>query len=140
MRRAAATAGADDVIEALPDGYATQLGPEFEGGTELSGGQWQRLALARAFFRDSPLVILDEPTAALDARAEHALFERVGGLLADSAVVLVSHRFSTVREADRIYVLDAGLVIESGTHEELMARQGRYAELFTLQASAYLDD
>jgi ATP-binding cassette subfamily B protein len=111
------------------------------GGSRSSdgkrAGQWQRVALARTFFRDAPLVILDEPTAALDAKAEHELFARIGELFADRSVLLISHRFSTVRSADRIYVLNEGFVVESGTHEELLAVGGTYAELFTLQASPY---
>lgn len=135
--RAAQRAGADQDIDTLPEGYETLLGPAFFNGTDLSQGQWQRVALARAFFRDAPLVILDEPTAALDAKAEHELFDRIGELLAGRSVVLISHRFSTVRSADRIYVLSAGRVAESGTHEELLAADGTYAELFNLQASSY---
>jgi ATP-binding cassette subfamily B protein len=115
------------------------LGPEFEGGSDLSVGQWQRVALARAFFRDAPFVILDEPTAALDPRAEHELFERIRTLLAGRTVLLISHRFSSVRSADRIYVLDHGRVIEHGTHQALVDHRGRYAELFSLQAGAYQD-
>jgi ATP-binding cassette, subfamily B, bacterial len=113
------------------------LGPAFIDGTDLSTGQWQRLALARTFFRDAPLVILDEPTAALDAKAEHELFAKIGELFADRSVLLISHRFSTVRSADRIYVLSEGYVVEAGTHSELVALGGTYAELFTLQASPY---
>ncbi|MGH8908972.1 MAG: ATP-binding cassette domain-containing protein [Egibacteraceae bacterium] len=115
------------------------LGPEFQGGTDLSVGQWQRVALARAFFRDTPFVIFDEPTAALDARAEHELFNRIRTLFAGRTVLLISHRFSTVRSADRIFVLADGHLTEQGTHTELMALDGRYAELFTLQASSYID-
>ena len=116
------------------------LGREWMGGYDLSIGQWQRVALARAFFRDAPLVILDEPTAALDARAESRLFERLRELLEGRSVLLISHRFSSVRSADRIYVLEDGRVVEQGSHDELMARSDRYAELFTLQARAYLGD
>jgi ATP-binding cassette, subfamily B, bacterial len=97
------------------------------------------VALARAFFRDAPFIILDEPTAALDPRAEHDLFARIRELLAGRTVLLISHRFSSVREADRIYVLDSGRVVEHGSHEQLIARAGTYAELFTLQAAAYTD-
>jgi ATP-binding cassette subfamily B protein len=138
IRGAALHAGADDFLAKLPSGYETVLGPEFEGGKELSVGQWQRVALARAFFRDAPFIILDEPTAALDARAEHELFESIRTLCRGRSVLLISHRFSSVRSADRIYVLDGGRVVESGSHDELMALSGRYADLFTLQAAAYL--
>lgn len=135
--RAAEQAGADRDISGLPEGYQTLLGPAFIDGTDLSTGQWQRMALARAFFRNAPLVILDEPTAALDAKAEHELFGRIGELFGDRSVVLISHRFSTVRSADRIYVLSEGRVVEAGTHEELMSAAGTYAELFSLQARPY---
>jgi ATP-binding cassette subfamily B protein len=135
---AAERAGADGFVNAWPDRYDTMLGPYFMGGKDVSIGQWQRIALARAFFRDAPLVILDEPTAALDARAEHDLFTRMRELFEGRSVLLISHRFSSVRSADRIYVLHDGRVVEHGSHDELMRLGGRYAELFTLQASAYL--
>jgi ATP-binding cassette, subfamily B, bacterial len=138
IRGAAVHAGADDFLAGLPKGYETMLGPEFEGGKELSVGQWQRVALARAFFRDAPFIILDEPTAALDARAEHELFESIRTLCRGRSVLLISHRFSSVRSADRIYVLHGGRVVEAGSHDQLIGLGGRYAELFTLQASAYL--
>jgi ABC-type multidrug transport system fused ATPase/permease subunit len=136
---AAEQAGADEFIARLSNGYETLLGPEFLGGVDLSVGQWQRMALARAFYRDAPLVILDEPTASLDARAEHDLFIRIRNLLADRTVLLISHRFSSVRNADRVYVLHEGRLIEAGTHSELVAAGGRYAEMYALQAEAYQD-
>jgi ATP-binding cassette subfamily B protein len=136
-------AGAGDVVERLADGLDTQLGPAWEGGAEVSFGQWQKLALARGFMRDGPLVlILDEPTAALDAETEHALFERFAAAARADATtgrvtVLVSHRFSTVRMADLIVVLDGAHVVEVGTHADLVAAGGQYAELFEIQAAAY---
>ena len=132
-------AGADGFLSQLPDGYDTILSKEFVGGTDLSLGQWQRVALARALFRDAPFLILDEPTASLDPRAEQALFDSLREVCAGRSVLLISHRFSTVRSADRIYVMKDGQIIEHGSHEQLMAEDGLYAELFTLQASAYLD-
>jgi ATP-binding cassette subfamily B protein len=140
VKLAAEGANADELIARLPDGYATRLGRQFAGGSDLSLGQWQRVALARAFFRDADFVILDEPTAALDARVEHDLFNTVRELTHDKTVLIIPHRFSTVRAADRIYVLDDGQIVEHGSHETLMEQGGLYAELFTLQASSYVDD
>jgi ATP-binding cassette subfamily B protein len=138
IERAAREAGAHDFLAALEAGYDTRLGPEFRGGTDLSTGQWQRVALARALFRDCPFVILDEPTAALDPRAERELFEGIRRLFAGRAVLLISHRFATVRSADRIYVLRDGRVVEHGTHDQLVEHGGLYAELFRCQAASFL--
>ncbi len=143
VETAVGRAGADDVIDRLAHGLDTQLGPTWDEGVEVSFGQWQKLALARGFMRDDPLVmVLDEPTAALDAETEHALFERYAAQANDDAAsgrvtVLVSHRFSTVRMADLIVLLDGSRVAEVGTHDDLMAGNGQYAELYTIQAEAY---
>src|SRR5207244_4363562 len=130
--------GAGGLVEGLPSGLQTQLGRWVASGVELSGGQWQKVALARAFMRDeADVLVLDEPTAALDAEAEHAVFQRFRALAEGRTTILISHRFPTVRMADRILVLEKGRVIEEGTHAELLAGQGRYAHLFTLQAQGY---
>ncbi len=128
---------AHPVIENLPEQYEQALGKRFNQGVELSGGEWQKIALARAYMKDAQLLILDEPTAALDARAEYEVFQRFAELTKGKSAVLISHRFSTVRMADRILVLDKGQLSEIGSHEELLAKNGRYAELFRLQAMGY---
>lgn len=140
IEAAARRAGASEFVESLREGYGTLLGPEFFTGTDLSVGQWQRMAIARAFFRDARLVILDEPSSALDPTAEADLFERLRELCADRAVVVISHRFSTVKGADRIHVLEQGRITETGSHAELLALGGTYAEMFRLQAKNYTDD
>ena len=125
-------------IDALPAGYDTQLGQWFRDGRELSGGQWQKVALSRAFMRsDAQIMVLDEPTAAMDAEAEADIFDRVQRLTAQQMAILISHRFSTVRMADRIVVLEDGRVTEDGDHATLMAASGQYARLFSLQAAGY---
>ena len=138
IKDAAQKSLADAVIEDLPGKYQQILGKRFEGGVELSGGQWQKVALARAYMRDAQLLILDEPTSALDARAEHEVFLRFAELIHGKSAVLISHRFSTVRMADRILFLENGTLLELGSHEELIAKGGKYAELFDLQAQGYL--
>ena len=128
---------ADTVIAKLPGGYDQMIGRRFNGGVDLSGGEWQKIALGRAYMRDAQLLILDEPTAALDARAEYEVFQRFKELTQGKTAVLISHRFSTVRMADRILVIENGQFVELGSHEELLANGGRYAELFQLQAAGY---
>ena len=128
---------ADTVIEKLPQGYSQMLGKRFEGGVDLSGGEWQKIALARAYMADAQLMILDEPTSALDARAENEVFIRFAELMKGRTAVLISHRFSTVRMADRILFLENGQVLEMGSHAELIALDGKYASLFALQAKGY---
>jgi ATP-binding cassette, subfamily B, bacterial len=137
-REAAAKGQASDFIETLPAGYQTQLGKWFQDGRELSGGQWQKIALSRAFMRTrADILVLDEPTAAMDAQAEAEVFEHFRQLARERITILISHRFSTVRMADQIAVLDRGRIVELGSHEELMRENGRYAHLFTLQARGY---
>ncbi len=137
IQQAAAKSGANAVIEKLPETYDTMLGKWFEHGQQLSGGEWQKVALARAFMRDAQLLILDEPTSSLDPQAEYEVFAHFRELTLGKSALFISHRFSTVRLANRIIVLENGGVLEEGTHEELLARNGRYAELFSLQAEAY---
>jgi ATP-binding cassette, subfamily B, bacterial len=137
VETAAKRAGLHTFLGELPSGYATRLSTAFSGGTELSVGQWQRLAIARAFFRDAPLVVMDEPAASLDPRAERDLFDRLHELGRDRMVLFISHRFATVHRADHILVLLEGQVAEQGTHDELMALGGLYAELYTLQAQQF---
>jgi ATP-binding cassette subfamily B protein len=137
-REAAVKGRAADFIAQLPQGYQTQLGKWFRDGRELSGGQWQKVALSRAFMRTrADVLVLDEPTAAMDARAEAEVFEHFRQLSSGRITILISHRFSTVRMADQIAVLERGRIIEQGSHEELMTRQGHYAQLFSLQARGY---
>ncbi|WP_437333952.1 ABC transporter ATP-binding protein [Sorangium sp. So ce394] len=139
IARAVSEGGADEVVTAVPGGLDAQLGRWFKDGVELSGGQWQKIALARAFMREqADILVLDEPTAALDAEAEHAVFQRFRSLSKGRTTIVISHRFPTVRMADRIVVLDGGRIVEEGTHDALVARGQRYARMFALQAEGYL--
>jgi ATP-binding cassette subfamily B protein len=137
IEAAARDAGADPVIQGLRHGYDTMLGKWFEEGEELSVGEWQKVALARAFVRDAQILVFDEPTSALDPETEWRVFQHIKELARGRGVVLISHRFSTVRTADRIHILDGGRIVESGDHDELMALQGRYAHMYEVQARAY---
>jgi ATP-binding cassette, subfamily B, bacterial len=137
VERAAGKSGASAVISKLSDGYSTMLGRWFKDGVQLSGGEWQKVALARAFMRDAPILVLDEPTSSLDAQAEYEIFTRFRMLTEGKTAIFISHRFSTVRLADRIFVIEHGVIKESGSHAELIELNGRYAELFNLQAEAY---
>jgi ATP-binding cassette subfamily B protein len=137
LKEAAQASGADETLAKLPNGLDQLLGRRFEGGVDLSGGEWQKLAIARAYLRQAGILVLDEPTAALDAKAENEVYVRFADLATDHIVLLISHRFSTVRIADRILVLDDGEIREEGTHEDLLARRGLYADMFELQAANY---
>ncbi len=137
LKEATEKSGADSFLDNLPEGVNQVLGKMFDKGIDLSGGQWQKLALARAFFRDAPILILDEPTSAIDAKAEYEIFERVQKLQKDKTVIIISHRFSTVRNADRVLVLNDGKIIEEGSHKKLLSQKGMYAELFNIQAQGY---
>jgi ATP-binding cassette subfamily B protein len=130
-------AGASDLVRELPGGYDQILGTQFADGEQLSGGQWQKLAIARAFYQSAPVLIMDEPTSAIDAEAEYAIFNSLEAEYRDKTLILVSHRFSTVRNADRILVIDDGRIAENGTHDQLLAEAGRYAAMFALQAAGY---
>jgi ABC-type multidrug transport system fused ATPase/permease subunit len=137
MRKAAKRSGADEFIDKLPRGYEQILGREFEDGAELSIGQWQKLAIARAFYQEAPFLILDEPTSAIDAISEYEIFQNIEKVYQGKTLLLISHRFSTVRNADRILVIENGRITESGSHEDLISLGGKYAEMFRLQAIGY---
>ena len=137
VEAAARRAGADEVAAGLPQGYDTPLTTRFAGGVDLSGGEWQKVALARSFVREAAILILDEPAAALDADAERRLFDHVRALAQGKTTLLISHRLSTVRLADQILVLERGRVAEAGSHAALLALRGRYARLYEMQAARY---
>jgi ATP-binding cassette subfamily B protein len=137
IEEAVARAGLDQLVTKLPGGLDTRLGKMFTDGVDVSVGQWQRLAIARALFRDAPVVVLDEPSASLDPRGEAELFDLLHELGRGRMVIYVSHRFATVRSADVVMVMDQGEVVEMGSHDELMSRGGLYHDLFTLQAERY---
>ena len=130
-------AGASELVRELRDGYDQILGTQFADGEQLSGGQWQKLAIARAFYQSAPILIMDEPTSAIDAEAEYEIFNNLEDEYRDKTLILVSHRFSTVRNADRILVIEDGRIVAHGSHERLLAEGGRYAAMFALQAAGY---
>ena len=138
LKEAAARAGIAGFLEKLPEGYDTMLGHHTGGGRELSWGEWQKIAIARALYREAPVLILDEPSSSLDADSEYEIFSRLGEIAAGRTCILISHRLANVRDADRIIVLDRGMVAEAGTHDELMAAGGRYCTMFTRQKSLYV--
>jgi ATP-binding cassette subfamily B protein len=138
VREAAAKTGISGVIESLPEGYETILGHHTEGGRELSWGEWQKIAIARAVYRDAPLLVLDEPTSSLDADSEYEIFSDLERIAEGRTLILISHRLAYVRNADQIIVLDGGRVAEKGTHDELMAEKGKYHAMFTKQKSNYI--
>ena len=137
MKKAAEQSGAKDFIEKLPKKYNQVLGRQFEGGMELSQGQWQKIAIARAFYENAPILILDEPTSAIDSEAEYEIFKNLHTHYKNKTLFLISHRFSTVRNADKIVVLEKGQVVDEGTHDELLERGGLYAGMFRKQAQGY---
>lgn len=137
VKRVVGQAEAKELVESLPKGKRTILSKRFKGGVDLSTGEWQKVALARAFFRNAPILILDEPTSLIDAETEYKIFKQIHQFEQDKTVIMISHRFSTVREADKIYVINKGKITESGSHQELMAKKGKYAKLFKLQAESY---
>jgi len=137
IKESALTTGIHELIDSLPDGYETAIGNLFDDSRELSWGEWQKIALARALFRDAPVLILDEPSSALDADTEHDIFTRFREIVKGRTSILISHRFTNVTLADRIIVLDKGSVVETGTHEELMKRGGLYFTMFTKQSSRF---
>lgn len=140
LEKAAKLSGVDKIAKGFASGYEQVLGTTFEGGVDLSIGQWQKVALARAFLRDAPVLILDEPTSSLDAKAEKEIFDKVDKLERDKTVITISHRFSTVKNADRVFVIDKGKIIESGSHKELIKNGGIYSKLFKIQAERYLEN
>jgi ATP-binding cassette, subfamily B, bacterial len=137
LKRSMTLAGGDQFLKSLPKGFDTYLDPAFKNGVEPSGGLWQRVALARAFYRNAHMIILDEPTSAIDAKAEYEIFNNIFDAHDENTALIVSHRFSTVRKADRIIVIENGTVIEDGTHEVLLAKNGEYAKMFNIQAEGY---